>query len=823
VSGRVLRVVPAAGTRSEGPDDDGWIGWLRAALDPAWRAAEWDGATLLFTGDLDSARTAAWPCRTPGCPTATRRPYGRCDGCRRARGSVGWEDFDAAPPPRATRPLTRGPCSVPDCAGDLHCDGLCFRHERCWRKDRTEPVAVYIARARPLARRGDCRVAGCDRESISRRGLCRFHGNRLRRRGQGATLSADELAAWVAGESPRLGMHQFSLAGLPELLRVELLYALQRRDQSPPPLDPTEVRILLARLGAAASVRAADPQVVCESGGMQYNATTRGLFRDLRRHLDRAWAQHAGADPFAGDVWQVALLDLRINASRRWPATQGVLDFRAIDPPWLREVVKDWALATRPYLQRLRETLRACQAASHALAAAGRTDPASLGAGDFTRILDAIAEQRRVDGSLYSASHRNLMLYQFCQAIEHGRASGLMAAVPDPFRPAHRHRVRNDPNEDELGKALPETVITQLDTQLHLLGPAGRAGAITPADLQQMHQTIYRILRDTGRRPGEVVSLHVGCLEVVDGQPNLIYDNHKAGRMRRRLPITTDTAEVITTWQRRRIRLPVPPALDRWLFPSPLLRAQQSRGHLTPACTGRAFKAWVAQIGTLDGELLGPDGIPAPFDRALVTPYALRHSYAQRHADAGVPVDVFKELMDHVAVATTMGYYSVGLKRKQQAIRSVGSLAVDAAGNPAPFTSPTAYQRASVSVPFGNCTEPSNVKAGGGACPIRFQCAGCGFYRPDPSYLPALEQHVAGLRADRETAEAIGAADYVIDNLTAEIGAFTRVAEQMRHRLAELTSDERDEVEQASKILRRARAARQLPVITRGSLGGAAG
>jgi hypothetical protein len=206
----------------------------------------------------------------------------------------------------------------------------------------------------------------------------------------------------------------------------------------------------------------------------EYNATTRGLFRDLRRHLDRAWAQHAGADPFAGDVWQVALLDLRINASRRWPATQGVLDFRAIDPPWLREVVKDWALATRPYLQRLRETLRACQAASHALAAAGRTDPASLGAGDFTRILDAIAEQRRVDGSLYSASHRNLMLYQFCQAIEHGRASGLMAAVPDPFRPAHRHRVRNDPNEDELGKALPETVISQLDARLHLLGPAGR-------------------------------------------------------------------------------------------------------------------------------------------------------------------------------------------------------------------------------------------------------------------------------------------------------------------------------------------------------------
>jgi hypothetical protein len=72
-----------------------------------------------------------------------------------------------------------------------------------------------------------------------------------------------------------------------------------------------------------------------------------------------------------------------------------------------------------------------------------------------------------------------------------------------------------------------------------------------------------------------------------------------------------------------------------------------------------------------------------------------------------------------------------------------GPLATDAAGNPAPFTSPAAYQRASVAVPSGNCTEPSNVKAGGGACPIRFQCADCGFYRPDPSYLPALEQHIA--------------------------------------------------------------------------------
>jgi hypothetical protein len=118
-----------------------------------------------------------------------------------------------------------------------------------------------------------------------------------------------------------------------------------------------------------------------------------------------------------------------------------------------------------------------------------------------------------------------------------------------------------------------------------------------------------------------------------------------------------------------------------------------------------------------------------------------------------------------------------------------------------------------VSVPFGNCTEPSNVKAGGGHCPIRFQCAGCSFYRPDPSYLPALEEHVASLRADRETAQAMGAADYVIANLSAEIDAFGRVAKRRRRRLGELEPDERAEVEEASRILRRARAARRLPLL----------
>lgn len=809
--GPVLRLVAKEPDQPEaGP---AWQEWLVAHIDPRWRTSEWDQSLWLFTGDLDNPRTAAWRCRSAGCSTPTHRQTGLCETCRReqAESRPSGEASGAEARHRRRRPLTPGVCSVGGCEGEMSCRGLCFAHERSWRRSGLS-LEEFTARAQPLARRGPCAVAGCGREQVSPRGLCNFHDDRLRRRHNLGSLSAEDLAVWVAGERPRLSVHQFSMASLAPLVRYELVYALQRRDEAPPPLDPVQVSVLIRRLEGSGSVRRADPERVCESGGVLYNSITRGLFRDLRRHVERAWVTYSGVDPYAGDVWEVGLLDLQPNGSRRWPARLGVVDFGDIELLWLREVTKDWARTTRPYLQVLREVLRACRVTSEVLAAAGRTDPTCLGAGDYALVVREMSGQRRTDGDLYSAGHRNLLLQRLHEVIEHGRTSGLMAEVPDPFGRGRPQRVAMAPNEEEIGKALPEPVIRQLDAHVGLLGPDNHGGPISGADLRAMQQTIYRLLRDTGRRPGEIVGLKVGCIEVIDGQHNLVYDNHKAARMRRRLPITADTAEAVLSWERRRAGITGAPVTRQWLFPSPLLRAQQSLGHITASCVARAFKIWTAKIGHFDSEVLGPGGAPLPFDRRLIFPYALRHSYAQRHADAGVPVDVLRELMDHRSVQTTMGYYRVSLKRKRQAIATVGSLAFDANANAAPFTDPLAYERASVSVPFGNCTEPSNVKAGGGSCPIRFQCAGCGFYRPDPSYLPAIEEHVASLRADLETARAMGAADYVTANLAAQIEAFGQVAKTMGERLAGLGSNERAEVEEASRLLRRARAARLIPV-----------
>ncbi|TJZ97826.1 hypothetical protein [Actinacidiphila oryziradicis] len=146
------------------------------------------------------------------------------------------------------------------------------------------------------------------------------------------------------------------------------------------------------------------------------------------------------------------------------------------------------------------------------------------------------------------------------------------------------------------------------------------------------------------------------------------------------------------------------------------------------------------------------------------------------------------------------------MKRKREAVQTMRLHVVDRAGNPAPFASTTAYEARSVAVPFGNCTEPSNIKAGGKSCALRFQCAGCGFYRPDPSYLLAIEEHLNSLRSDRETARAMEADDFVVRNLTDQITAFTGVLSSMREQLDDMPDEERSGVEEASAILRKVRA-----------------
>lgn len=385
-----------------------------------------------------------------------------------------------------------------------------------------------------------------------------------------------------------------------------------------------------------------------------------------------------------------------------------------------------------------------------------------------------------------------------------------MDHVPGTFEVEIRtnlKRRKTSDSEDMAGRALPQHVVAQLDAHLHLLGADSNFESVgwSADDLRFMHRTIYQVLRDTGRRPDEVNSLKRDCLRWADGKPSLIYDNRKARRFGRRLPIAESTATLIQQWRDHFDQLAVT-ADSPWLFPAPGSRGQLRRGadHIR-GWGARTFRNWVAAIPALTDAGLDGNGLSVPFPRDAVTPYAFRHTYAQRHADAGTPVDVLRQLMDHVSVETTMGYYKVTMSRREEAVATVSALVLDRHGRRLPRVEQIDYEMGTVAVPFGNCAEPSNVKAGGGHCPIRFQCAGCTFYRPDPSYLPALEAHVAELRVNKEHALATDAAGWVVANLDDQVDAFSTVAEAMKTLLDQLPDDERQAVEAASVEVRKLR------------------
>ena len=104
-----------------------------------------------------------------------------------------------------------------------------------------------------------------------------------------------------------------------------------------------------------------------------------------------------------------------------------------------------------------------------------------------------------------------------------------------------------------------------------------------------------------------------------------------------------------------------------------------------------------------------------------------RHCYAQRHADNGTPPDVLRDLMGHDSMQTTLAYYRVTEKRVRSAWEDVSRHQFDGQGLPVLTAvaglladEHTRLRVGQVAVPFGICTEPSNVKAGGHACPYKF-------------------------------------------------------------------------------------------------------
>ena len=164
----------------------------------------------------------------------------------------------------------------------------------------------------------------------------------------------------------------------------------------------------------------------------------------------------------------------------------------------------------------------------------------------------------------------------------------------------------------------------------------------------------------------------------------------------------------------------------------------------------------------------------------------------------------------------TRRYYRIGEDRRRAAVDTVTALSFDRHGNriwrEAQMLLESERARRAVgevAVPYGTCTEPTNVKAGGGACPFRFRCVGCDHFRTDVSYLPDLTAYLHDLLHDRERvlaatdldewakAEALPSQE--------EIRRVKDLIHRVKQHLDDLTDDERTEIEQATTVVRRTR------------------
>ena len=523
----------------------------------------------------------------------------------------------------------------------------------------------------------------------------------------------------------------------------------------------------------------------------------RSLLNALIRHVRRALADPGSEQ--AKNTWDLAVF-----------GHPGRLSFTRITQPWLRQAAKRWAAEELPRHRgkgatNVRAKINAVARLSESLRS--RPDhgnlPAALGRTDIENFLNRL-------GYLESAGtitryHRNVICRGARAVLAGIRAPGLTrpgqpaAGLPGDvvITPAD---IPAEAGRGEPGRDLPPEIMTALCASLDALQPAEVKAGI-------------QIAIDTGRRPEDILGLPLDCLaRDKDGAAVLVYDNAKAHRLGRRLPVSQATATVITGQRDRvRARYPGTPVSELKLLPAARSNPDGRKPMTIDMLEGR-HREWVDRLGPLRTR----DG--TEFDKAKITPYAYRHTYAQRHADAGVPIDVLAELLDHRNLNVTRCYYRVGEDRRREAVDKMTAFSFDRNGNwiwrdaRALLESEHArYAVGEVAVPYGHCAEPSNVAAGGGACPVRFRCAGCDHFRTDVSYLPDLTAYLDDLLRTRERlATAIDGADERAradaTPTEEEITRIRRLISRIKDDIAQLPAAERAQVDQAVTVIRKHRA-----------------
>ncbi|MGM7774466.1 tyrosine-type recombinase/integrase [Arthrobacter sp. KNU-44] len=782
------------------PDRRDWTGFLEEQLPPDWLPGEWDPRTGNLTPLPDTGRFGVVTCARAGC-NAVIEQRKTCERCIQSDQSGANDVRPADGMPRATSgPYVRLDCVLTKegirCGRNQLSHGLCRSHYTLYRASKTHnDVKSWLASttSKPKAYL-PCAARGCPVSAENPRVpllLCTNHSYRLRaKQGRGDIVDEQGSLEWLADPTePRVILR---IGRLGPRLQAELRYVIQAHlSLGRSPLQVSAYRDLINK---AIMWNTTSLAATIAHPGNRPRSNSRSVHHFITKILDREERRHAGSDPHSEDLIYLGDLNLRITASaRRETFQKPPLDLRRITQPWLREGYRNWLLTALPRRGDAQTGYRITVLAAQVLGKGPDrgNDPRALGPAHMSAIINAMNRQ----WPRYGGAKGAFRIWR--HILDTGHRTTIWNEVPRGF--SYNPRIHKPPTHPSTfretgttGRAIPAAAVAHLRNNLH---------ALTMYANRDMAIAILAVLIDTGRRPSEVASLRRDCLQRDrHGDWILLYDNHKAGRPQRRLPIQQETANAITGW------LATPTAAraskSRWLFPSPM-KARTDH----PASYGLlhgALRRLIRDVQPLQGPVKDLHGTPVDFTFAGLRPHDFRHSYAQRHVDNGTAPDELRDLLDHDDVRTTMGYYQVNDRRKRAAADLLAPLTYDRAGERIGMAAGRRAM-ASVAVPYGGCTEPSNVKAGGTSCPIRFQCSGCTFYRPDPSYLPDIERHLVELKTNAAQARRLHAPPYAIANFEGQVEDFQRIVDRMRADLALLPESQQTAIRTASAVLRSAR------------------
>lgn len=788
-------------------DNEGSIG-LPASTTAWLQTAGWDEESQTLRPPSKHPTLGWRACRVAGCDTPCwgSRKHQLCTTCdsrwHAGTESLTFEEFVQRP--RPLRPDTQCQLVVDGarCERVQRSLGLCSAHAAAARAFKT---TERPRRLQPLPSLGTCVVATCDlqAERPTQR-LCRGHNKAWAAL---KDLDGGHLSDWASTAAPLADSTRLVLLALPSLVVRQVLFGLFTRSQrgSSTRMEWVQRAINWVRVERLATLRDV-------SGAPPIGVDAARVLRDLT-----AIAENYGA----------AITDFR--HADRWPGTvfdrQGDVNFGAISLPWLREVARSWAWAVLHKYDDFRSIKRHVDAISHLSDYLVTHGPAS---GQDPRLLDhetsqafvaylAACVRRGTKTSDHPSAkawtdigvHRTLNHLR--TVLRHGRDVGAVPNLPHSFAISdamvpRRPQTAAD-SEDDYGRSLPVEVMRQLlsTEYLHALDELWRPDA----------SRFFIIAAETGRRPIELTSLRLECIdETSPGGPFLIYKETKVTKGKlRKLPVHSELVSVVRK-QQDYVRALYPETHDRdlVLFPRSTMNPH-GKNPIGADLPKTYIREWVDSLPALLAPSTMPGGGMVPWPRERVFLYALRHTYAQRRADAGVAIHVLQDLMDHEQIQTTGVYFRVPWRQKRDATELVGSLFLNKDGITQSGTMTdeeiVRQQEGTVAVVWGGCKEPNNVAAGGWDCPIRMRCVGCEHHETNPSYLPEMKRHLEELLAERARIDAFtGGAAWARAQARPsdeEIEALRKEIEEQETLLEAASPEFRREIEEASSALRRIR------------------